>query len=133
MAFDMTWTKGLNINVKRKVRADLLAGLPLDKILCRYEVLERGQLKHILSYMSKEELSMREQKLDDTCFTHIVSDEDYLRGRVVKVFSDSNLAFMKFEKRLLPTMVNLSTMKTVHLDKGNKIIKCLDEELCLVS
>jgi len=129
----MIWTKGLHISVKRKVRLDLLDGLPLDKILCRYKNLEKGQLKYLLAHMSKEEISMREQKLDDTCFTHIVKDEDYLRGRVVKVFSDSNLALMKFEKRLLPTMINLSTMKTVHLDKGNKLIKCLEEELCLVS
>ena len=129
----MIWTKGLHISVKRKVRLDLLDGLPLDKILCRYKNLEKGQLKYLLAHMSKEEISMREQKLDDTCFTHTVNDDNYLRGRVMKVFSDSNLALMKFEKRLLPTMINLSTMKTVHLDKGNKLIKCLEEELCLVS
>jgi len=129
----MIWTKGLNINVKRKVRKDLLNGLPLDKILCRYKELERGQLKHILSYMSKEELNMREQNFSNDCFTHIVNDDDYLRGRVVKVFNSSNLGLMKFEKRSYPTMINLSSMRTVHLDKGNKIIKCLDENVCLMS
>ncbi len=129
----MIWTKGLNINTKRKVRKDLLNGLPLDKILCRYAELERGQLKHILSYMSNEEMRMREQNLDNDCFTHIVNHPEYLRGRVVKVFSSYDLALMKFEKRLLPTMINLATMKTAHLTKGNKIIKCLEEELCLVS
>ena len=129
----MLWTKGLHISVKRKVRKDLLDGLPLDKILCRYKELERGQLKHLLSYMSNEELSMREQNFSNDSFTHIVNDEGYMRSTVVKVFQDSNLGLMKFEKRLLPTMINLSTMKTVHLDKGNKLIKCLDELECLVS
>ena len=124
------WIKGLHINIKKKVRKDLLNGLPLDKILCKYEGLERGQLKEILSIMSKEEIMIREQNYSNDAFTHYVKDNNYGRGRVVRVFKDSNLALMKFEKRLLPTMVNLSTMRTVHLEKGNKIIKCLDEEVC---
>ena len=128
----MIWTKGLHSTIKAKVRKDLLRGLPLDKILCKYKALERGQLKHILSYMSNEEISMREQNLDNTCFTHIVTNKNYLRGRVVRVFVDSNFALMKFEKRLLPTMINLSTMRTVHLDKGNLAIKCIEESACLV-
>ena len=127
----MIWTKGLNINTKRKVRKDLLAGLPLSKILCKHKDLERGQLKEILSRISKEEMSMREQNMDNDCYTHIVEDKDYMRGRVIKVFSDGNLSLMKFEKRLLPTMISLTTMRTVHLSKGNHIIKCLDDSVCL--
>ena len=126
----MIWTKGLNINTKRKVRKDILNGYPLDKILCKYDDLERGQLKYILSYMSDEELMMREQNFDNTSFTHVCKDREYGRGRVIKVFKDCALGLMKFEFRKLPTMVNLKTFKTVHLDKRNKVFGCLEVSSC---